>query len=112
MGGTTEPISAKLKDTYRPGMELGEAIGVAVEGLQTVSAANNSPTPEVLAVSALEVAVLDRTRPRRTFRRITERVLRDLLPEANRGESGVRSGVGGDDAPAGSGAVNGTDTGS
>ncbi len=27
MGGTTEPISAKLKETYRAGLELGEAIG-------------------------------------------------------------------------------------
>ena len=27
MGGTTEPISAQLKNTYRPGLELGEAIG-------------------------------------------------------------------------------------
>ena len=27
MGGTTDPISAKLKDTYRAGLELAEAIG-------------------------------------------------------------------------------------
>jgi proteasome alpha subunit len=107
MGGTTEPISAKLKETYRSGLELGEAIAIAVEALQA-GAGTNGGTPEVLAVNALEVAVLDRTRPRRTFRRITGTVLRDLLPEANRAASGgPRSGVGGDDAPAGSAAVNG-----
>ncbi|OZM78523.1 proteasome subunit alpha [Pseudonocardia sp. MH-G8] len=108
MGGTTEPISAKLKDIYRAGLELAEAIAIAVEGLQAGSAANGG-TPEVLRVSALEVAVLDRGRPRRTFRRIDGDALRELLPEANRGESGATTGVaGGDDAPAGSGAVNGT----
>jgi proteasome alpha subunit len=109
MGGTTEPISAKLKDTYRSGLELTEAVAIAVEGLQAASAPNGG-TPEVLGVSALEVAVLDRSRPRRTFRRFTGDALRELLPEANRGESGATTGVaGGDDAPAGSGAVNGTD---
>jgi proteasome alpha subunit len=107
MGGTTEPISAKLKETYRSGLDLGAAVVIAVEGLQAASTGNGG-TPEVLGVGALEVAVLDRTRPRRTFRRITGAVLRDLLPEANRAVSGgPRAGVGGDDAPAGSGAVNG-----
>jgi proteasome alpha subunit len=113
MGGTTEPISAKLRETYRGGLELGEAIGIAVEGLQAASTGNGGSS-EVIGVGALEVAVLDRTRPRRTFRRITGTVLRDLLPEANRAVSGGRRAgavAGGDDAPAGSGAVNG-DTGS
>jgi proteasome alpha subunit len=107
MGGTTEPISAKLRDTYRPGLELQEAIGIAVEALQAASTGNGG-THEVLGVGTLEVAVLDRTRQRRTFRRITGNVLRDLLPEANRGVSGARGAeAGGDDAPAGSAAVNG-----
>jgi proteasome alpha subunit len=107
MGGTTEPISAKLRETYRGGLELGEAIAIAVEALQAASTANGGGN-EVLGVGALEVAVLDRTRARRTFRRITGNVLRDLLPEANRAVSGgPRAEAGGDDAPAGSGAVNG-----
>lgn len=109
MGGTTEPISTKLKETYRSGLELGEAIAIAVEALQAGSAANGGTTTEALAVGALEVAVLDRARPRRTFRRITGTVLSDLLPEANRAASGgPRAETGGDDAPAGSGAVNGS----
>jgi proteasome alpha subunit len=109
MGGTTDPISAKLRETYRSGLQLGEAIAIAVEALQVASTANASP--EVLGVGALEVAVLDRTRPRRTFRRITGRVLHDLLPEANQAVSGgPRAVAGGDDAPAGSGAVNGGST--
>jgi proteasome alpha subunit len=112
MGGTTEPISTKLKETYRSGLELGEAVVIAVEALQAASSGNGG-AHEVLAVGALEVAVLDRTRSRRTFRRITGTVLRDLLPEANRGvssDSGAE--VGGDDAPAGGGAADGDTPGS
>ncbi|WP_219419157.1 proteasome subunit alpha [Pseudonocardia nigra] len=110
MGGTTDPISAKLKDTYRPGVELAEAIAIAVEALQAASTANGGAA-EVLGVKALEVAVLDRTRPRRTFRRITGTALRDLLPEANRGANGATPDVaGGDDAPAASAAVEGDES--
>jgi proteasome alpha subunit len=107
MGGTTEPISAKLKETYRSGLDLREAIAIAVEALQSGSTANGG-AHEVLGVGALEVAVLDRTRQRRTFRRITGNVLRDLLPAANAAVGGGRGAeAGGDDVPAGSGAVNG-----
>ncbi|GAA2538154.1 proteasome subunit alpha [Pseudonocardia hydrocarbonoxydans] len=99
MGGTTEPISAKLKETYRPGLPLTEAIAHAVEALQASSstAGNGTAQPAVLGVRALEVAVLDRGRPRRSFRRITGSALRELLPEANRAV----------DAPEGSGDVGG-----
>jgi proteasome alpha subunit len=114
MGGTTDPISAKLKDTYRPGLELAEAIAIAVEGLQagvTPSSGNGGgQASRLLGVSALEVAVLERTRPRRKFRRITGTVLRDLLPEANRAVDAPAHEVGGDEAPAGSAAVNNTDS--
>ena len=119
MGGTTEPISAKLKDAYRPGLELGAAIGVAVEALQATgapaassSSSSSSGTnggaqaARVLGVSALEVAVLDRSRPRRTFRRITGSVLRGLLPEANRAVDVpvTAEDTGGDEVAAGGGA--------
>jgi proteasome alpha subunit len=120
MGGTTEPISAKLKDTYRPGVELGAAIGIAVEALQATATPpasgasggnGGAQAARVLGVSALEVAVLDRSRPRRTFRRITGRTLSELLPEENRTVDAPAplAVAGGDDAPAASGAVNGTE---
>lgn len=116
MGGTTEPISTKLKDIYRSGLELEAAIAIAVEALQagvapagpsSSSANGGAATERVLAASALEVALLDRNRERRTFRRLTGTVLRDLLPEANRtvDAPGKSSGeVGGDDTAAGAGA--------
>ena len=110
MGGTTEPISAKLKDTYRAGLDLAAAIGIAVEGLQTgtAPAGNGTTAKPVLGVPALEVAVLDRARPRRTFRRITGATLRALLPEENRTidtPPPSAEPAGGDDAPAAAGAT-------
>jgi proteasome, alpha subunit, bacterial type len=117
MGGTTEPISAKLKDIYRPGMELDDAVSVAIEGLQaTATPTGSGPSggnggaqaARVLGVPALEVAVLDRARARRKFRRITGSALRALLPQENRNVDAPPASdvAGGDDAPAGAGAVN------
>ncbi|MET0188579.1 MAG: proteasome subunit alpha [Pseudonocardia sediminis] len=110
MGGQTEPISTKLGESYEHGMELSAAIGVALGGLQVPgadpSAANGSTTPRVLGPDALEVAVLDRNRPRRTFRRIEGAALAELLPAANRGTEDEEPGVaGGDDTPAAGGAL-------
>jgi proteasome alpha subunit len=110
MGGQTEPISAKLRDSFEHGLELADAIGVAVAGLQTAggtgpaTGSNSAPAERILGVGALEVAVLERTRPRRAFRRLTGNVLRELLPAANRGAGDGELEVGGDEAPAGSGA--------
>jgi proteasome alpha subunit len=106
MGGTTEPISGKLKASYRSGLELADAIGVAVEGLEAATSSGNGGT-RTLGVNALEVAVLDRSRPRRTFRRITGAALRELLPEENRRLDAPAPG--GDEVPAGGAAVNDAD---
>ena len=109
MGGTTDPISAALKDTYRADTDLAGALSLAVEALQSGSSPGNgaaSTTP--LGVPSLEVAVLDRARARRAFRRITGATLRGLLPEANRmvdAPAATAEPAGGDDAPAGSGAT-------
>ncbi|MGE3288781.1 MAG: proteasome subunit alpha [Pseudonocardia sp.] len=106
MGGTTEPISAKLRETFEAGLELGAAISVAVKGLETgggtpatgTTAANGgTSTTRTLSVEALEVAVLERSRPRRAFRRIAGAALRSLLPAENRGANG--DGAKGEDAP-------------
>jgi proteasome alpha subunit len=63
MGGQADEIAEALGSTWRPGMSLEEAIRAAVSALGVPSA--RAPGPE-----QLEVAILDRTRPRRTFRRI------------------------------------------
>ncbi|HEX3779152.1 MAG TPA: proteasome subunit alpha [Pseudonocardiaceae bacterium] len=78
MGGQADAISSALKETYADGMELAPALEVAVNALSG-SAANGAERPK-LQVDNLEVAVLDRNRPRRAFRRITGAALAALLP--------------------------------
>jgi proteasome alpha subunit len=78
MGGTTEPITAALKDSYSENAALDDAVRVAVTALQAGGA---SGEPRALDTSTLEVAVLDANRPRRAFRRITGAALERLLPK-------------------------------
>ncbi|HWD02459.1 MAG TPA: proteasome subunit alpha [Amycolatopsis sp.] len=81
MGGQTEPISAKLKDVVDPEHDLRTAVATAIEGLRAASTGangNGAPEPEQIK---LEVAVLERARPRRAFRRLTGAALEALLPE-------------------------------
>ncbi|MCL2532885.1 MAG: proteasome subunit alpha [Nocardiaceae bacterium] len=80
MGGTTEPIVTALRESYRPDMELAEAVAVAVKALQNGTSGNGESERRTLGVSGLEVAVLDQSRPRRTFRRITGAALEAMLP--------------------------------
>jgi proteasome alpha subunit len=77
MGGQAEAITTKLKETFEPELELAEATAIAVGALRTVSQpANGNGEP-----SQLEVAILDRDRPRRAFRRLTSAALDALLPK-------------------------------
>ncbi|WP_137726041.1 proteasome subunit alpha [Prescottella subtropica] len=80
MGGTTEPIATVLRASYRPGLDLSDAVAVAVRALQ--DGTGTETERRVLGVSSLEVAVLDQSRPRRAFRRITGPTLEALLPAA------------------------------
>lgn len=80
MGGSTEPVTASLKDSYRENASLADAVGVAVNALQD-GAGGNGAEARTLGVSTLEVAVLDANRPRRAFRRITGAALEALLPK-------------------------------
>ncbi|MEW5812361.1 MAG: proteasome subunit alpha [Actinomycetota bacterium] len=79
MGGTTEPISTALTESYSENLSLGEAVSTAVTAL---GAGGNGGEARVLGPSTLEVAVLDANRPRRAFRRITGAALEALLPPA------------------------------
>ncbi|HET6711483.1 proteasome subunit alpha [Amycolatopsis sp.] len=94
MGGQTEKISTKLKETFEDGLDLQAALGVAVAALRTpsqpTSGSSGSSSSSSSSTAAngngeadpikLEVAVLDRDRPRRMFRRLTGTVLDTLLP--------------------------------
>ncbi len=76
MGGLAEAISTALEERYREGMTLAEALSLAVELL---SRDGNGGEPRRLTSSQLEVAVLERARPRRTFRRLVGAALEHAL---------------------------------
>jgi proteasome alpha subunit len=76
MGGGAEQIEAGLQEQWREGLNLSEALTLAV-GLLGADPAGG-PSRD-LQPEQLEVAVLDRHRPRRTFRRITGPLLGRLL---------------------------------
>ncbi len=80
MGGQTEPISAMLKQGHRDDLGLSEALVLAVTALGSVGGEGGAPRQ--LGAGQLEVAVLDRRRSGRAFRRITGLALTSLLPEA------------------------------
>ena len=83
MGGTTEPIIAALNDSYAENAGLREAVKIAVDALRIGIASHGSaPGTELrtLDTSTLEVAILDTSRPRRAFRRISASALEALLP--------------------------------
>lgn len=80
MGGQTEPISNKMKEAYEVGMSLDAAVKFAAAALSagtTTTGANGDN-----GVGKLEVAVLERSRPKRAFRRIEGAALTALLPVA------------------------------
>ncbi|HEV7196367.1 MAG TPA: proteasome subunit alpha [Pedococcus sp.] len=76
MGGAAEPIETGLKDRWTPGLSLADALILAVDLLGQDP--TNGPGRQLTAAQ-LEVAVLDRERPRRTFRRIGGGLLTALL---------------------------------
>jgi proteasome alpha subunit len=77
-GGQADQVSAALKERYSPGMSLTEAFGAALDAL---TATGNGERTE-LAATQLEVAILDRTRDHRAFRRIRAARLEELIADS------------------------------
>lgn len=73
MGGNTEPISTAMTSSYQPDLPLAQALSIAVEAL-TVE-------PPQLEADQLEAAVLDRSRPRRAFVRLSDERITELLEQ-------------------------------
>jgi proteasome alpha subunit len=80
MGGQADAVGAMLRERYRPEADLAGALHAAVEALSCVGGEGGKPRE--LPASQLEVAVLDRNRTGRTFRRITGAALTELLTAA------------------------------
>jgi len=83
MGGTTEPITTALKDSYAENADLHGALAIALDALRAGSADSSNGDQPALDVASLEVAILDVGRPRRAFRRISRSRLESLLREVD-----------------------------
>ena len=72
MGGQADEVAEALGASWRSGMSLDEAVRTAVAALGATTAV--PPGPE-----QLEAAILERSRPRRTFRRLSAERLAGIL---------------------------------
>ncbi|GAA3167538.1 proteasome subunit alpha [Blastococcus jejuensis] len=82
MGGQAEAVTGHLREHFHAGMGLADALQVGVRALSAVSpvtAGAGSGGPTQLTAAQLEVAVLDRRRPKRAFRRVVGAALGRLL---------------------------------
>jgi proteasome alpha subunit len=128
-GGDAGKVSAVLKERYAEGMTLAEAFSAALAALSALSApggssansgqgtSGNGERPELTA-SQLEVAILDRSREHRKFRRIRAARLDELLAEARAATESAAAadaesaeGSAGESGSAGSGGTGGSGTG-
>ena len=108
MGGQSDQVAGVLKQHYAERMPLADALAVAIEG---VSGQPNGDRPEMNA-GQLEVAVLDRGRAHRKFRRLAGARLEALLTEARQSRAPAGGGSGNGSAGKGSaGKGNGTGAG-
>ena len=102
MGGQAEAITASLRQTFRTGLDLSAAVAVAVHALGSVGGEGGAT--RTLIAEQLEVAVLDRTRTARMFKRLTGAALTRLLPSAAADETDASDAPAdtapGDEAPA------------
>ena len=74
MGGQSDEIRRYLKENFQEGLDLGAALQLGVRALMVTQ-------NKTLTERDLEVALLDRTKDRRKFRRIPAEVLHQLLGE-------------------------------
>lgn len=79
MGGATEPVAAAMETRFTRGWELPVALTAAVTSL----GAGGEGAPRTLGSGQLEVAVLERNVPDRTFRRLERETLDALLTVAD-----------------------------
>ncbi|MBL8928920.1 MAG: proteasome subunit alpha [Kineosporiaceae bacterium] len=107
MGGQAEQITTGLQESWREGMTLSEALTLAVSLLGRD--AGNGAGPRTLGAGQLEVAILDRQRPRRAFRRLAGPLLERLLapedpttdvPPVDDARPGLHDTLTGDETPA------------
>jgi proteasome alpha subunit len=75
MGGRSDELNTRLKDAYQDDLSLADGLEMAVRTLSEVE-------ERQIRVDTLEAAVLDRTRERRKFRRLSDRDLGEAVPSS------------------------------
>jgi proteasome alpha subunit len=107
MGGQADQVAAVLKNQYRDGMTLAEAFAVAIGALAGQGNGGSDVT-----TAQLEVALLDRGRAHRMFRRLTGARLEALMSEAVPGtkETGAIAEAASDQDTDGADGSDGSDT--
>jgi proteasome alpha subunit len=89
-GGQADQVAAALKERFADGLSLTEALAAALgaltapapaTGTGAAAPAANGTQPELTAAN-LEVAILDRARAHRTFRRLQGPRLEELISES------------------------------
>ncbi|MCK9898641.1 proteasome subunit alpha [Parafrankia colletiae] len=82
IGGQSEQVMTSLREHHVEGQPLSAALRVAVDALTAGAPPGSPPNGErTLTAANLEVAMLDRTRTRRMFKRIVGSQLDGLLTE-------------------------------
>jgi proteasome alpha subunit len=81
MGGQADAVSSHLRQHFTSGMGLAEALRVGVQALSAVSPVTAANGGGQLPAEQIEVAVLDRRRPKRAFRRVVGGALHRLLAD-------------------------------
>jgi proteasome alpha subunit len=98
MGGQADAIAQVLRARHNVDMSLHDAMRLAVDALASVGGEGGQPRQ--IEARQLEVAVLDRRRVGRAFRRITGAALTPLLATDDGAGKGGDEGKTGDEAPA------------
>jgi proteasome alpha subunit len=121
-GGQADQVAAALKERFSDGMSLTEALGAALDALagppasSSSSSASTNSEPAVLNAAQLEVAILDRARAHRTFRRLRGPRLEEVLAESRAAAAAAEpsapaSEPAPDDPASGSGSASGSEPG-
>jgi len=97
VGGQADKVAAVLKERYSASMSLIEAMRLAIASLAGQGDGNSEPVTS----GQLEVALLERSRPHRAFRRLTGARLDALLAGARpTGPAAAANGAAGASGPA------------
>ncbi len=100
MGGQAESIANRVKAEHTAEMQVGEAVRLAVDALASIGGEGGAP--RTLTANQLEIAILDRRKAGRSFRRITGNALTALLTKPAGPDAGGEPA--GEDEPEAAGA--------